>query len=140
MPRKQIFNCDLKNLAQIRDFIERELVEVVANPTIRAEIVLATDEACANSMIHGNQCCEERFIELSVEFSLSERKIAIKIIDTGETPELPHQCVLNLEENIRNHKKGGMGLYLMNQVMDQVIRIHDGNQNITILEKKIYTN
>lgn len=133
---KKVFSCDLRNLSQIRAFVSDTLKEYSIRSEIREQIILATDEACANTIIHSNNCCTERFIELSLNV-IPEQKVAIQITDMGKKPVLPNEIEINIEENIRSSKRGGMGLYLMQEMVDQVIRIHDSGKNIVILEKRL---
>ncbi|MCS7076138.1 MAG: ATP-binding protein [Bacteroidia bacterium] len=126
----------MRNLSQIRAFVSDTLKEYSIRSEIREQIILATDEACANTIIHSNNCCTERFIELSLNV-IPEQKVAIQITDMGKKPVLPNEIEINIEENIRSSKRGGMGLYLMQEMVDQVIRIHDSGKNIVILEKRL---
>lgn len=133
---KRVFSCDLKNLSDIRAFVAEALSEYAIRTEIREQLILATDEACANTIIHSNHCCSERFIELSLNV-IPEQKVAIQITDAGKMPELPNEVQINIEENIRCSKRGGMGLYLMQEMVDQIIRFHDSGKNIIILEKRL---
>lgn len=133
---KKVFSCDLKNLSDIRAFVAQALDAYAIRTEIREQVILATDEACANTIIHSNNCCNERFIELSLNI-IPEQKIAIQITDTGKMPDLPNEVQINIQENIRCSKRGGMGLYLMQEMVDQVIRFHESGKNITILEKRL---
>jgi len=133
---KKVFSCDLKNLSDIRAFVADSLNEYGIRTEIREQLILATDEACANTIIHSNHCCNQRFIELSLDI-IPEQKIAIQITDVGKTPELPNEIQINIQENIRCGKRGGMGLYLMQEMVDQIIRFHESGKNITILEKRL---
>lgn len=133
---KKIFNCDLKNLSDIRAFVAESLSEYDIRTDIREQLVLATDEACANTIIHSNNCCAERIIELTLDI-IPDQKVAIRIVDTGKTPDLPNEIQINIQENVRCGRRGGMGLYLMQEMVDQVIRLHEEGKNITILEKRL---
>lgn len=133
---KKVFSCDLRNLSDIRAFVAETLNEYSIRSEIREQLILATDEACANTIIHSNNCCNERFIELSLKV-IPEQKVAIQITDAGKRPELPNEVQLNIQENIRCSKRGGMGLYLMQEMVDQIIRFHEAGKNIIILEKRL---
>ncbi|MCS7028618.1 MAG: ATP-binding protein [Bacteroidia bacterium] len=126
----------MRNLSDIRAFVADTLKEYAIRSEIREQVILAIDEACANTIIHSNNCCSDRFLELTLNV-IPEQKIAVQITDTGSKPVLPNEVQINLEENIRTSKRGGMGLYLMQEMVDKIVRIHEPGKNIIILEKRL---
>ncbi len=128
--------CSKVNLRSIRSFITEQLEDVKLTRREKSQIVLAVDEACANAIIHGNKCDETKEIQISVE--TDSDKIVIEIIDEGinEVPFgfVPEKDIKNL---IKEKRKGGIGLKLINEIMDEIHFYKKNNRNVCILIKGI---
>jgi len=110
--------CSKENLATIRDFVRSKLSELNITGKISDHIVLATDEACANCMIHQHQCNERSSIEVGIY--LQGNTLYIEIKDTGKAFPIDQYQPSQLKELIKSRKKGGFGLMLINKLMDEV--------------------
>ncbi len=126
--------CSRIHLQQVRDFVRsylssRQLAEVTVN-----QVVLAVDEVVANFIIHANGEDENQFLDLELAFD--EHSINVEIADHGDTIFLPapHQSP-NLREYIREGRKGGMGMALVNRLMDRVEFFTRGNHTVCHLSK-----
>jgi serine/threonine-protein kinase RsbW len=69
--------CSKKNLADIRDFINKILNNHFKSEIEIHHMVLAVDEVCANLMIHSHKCNPEESIELFVD--VKEHNLILKI-------------------------------------------------------------
>ena len=128
--------CSRTHLQQVRDFVRnylssRQLPEVTVN-----QVVLAVDEVVANFIIHANGEDESQFLDLKLAFD--EHNINVEIADHGDTIYLPapHQSP-NLREYIREGRKGGMGMALVNRLMDRVEFFTRGNHTVCHLSKHL---
>ena len=128
--------CSRIHLQQVRDFVRsylssRQLAEVTVN-----QVVLAVDEVVANFIIHANGEDENQFLDLELAFD--EHSINVEIADHGDTIFLPapHQSP-NLREYIREGRKGGMGMALVNRLMDRVEFFTRGNHTVCHLSKHL---
>jgi serine/threonine-protein kinase RsbW len=117
---KLTVNCDLKNLEIIRDFVEENLKEIPLSCDITSnQIVLAVDEACANSMIHGNLCDRKR--ELSVEIYKDDlNDLHINLYDASPAFDINTYQMKDIREKIKNADTGGMGICLIKKIMDEI--------------------
>ncbi len=134
--------CSKKQLYNIRQFLAGHLRETTMSSKECHQIVLAVDEACANAIIHGNQCDSNR--ELQVELSITKKQVAIEIYDVGNY--FPDESALkwsdqNLQNSIRNKQKGGLGLRLIHCIMDHVKYYQRGKDKVNVcsLVKEIKT-
>ena len=128
--------CSRTHLQQVRDFVRnylnsRHLPEVTVN-----QVVLAVDEVVANFIIHANGEDENQFLDLKLAFD--EHNINVEIADHGGTIFLPspHQNP-NLRDYIREGRKGGMGMTLVNRLMDRVEFFTRGNHTVCHLSKNL---
>lgn len=117
---KLTVSCDLKNLEVIRGFIQENLNEIPLTCDITSnQIVLAVDEACANSIIHGNHCDARK--ELSIEIYKDEMNdLHINLYDTSPPFDILSYKMKDIREKIRNAESGGMGICLIQKIMDEI--------------------
>jgi serine/threonine-protein kinase RsbW len=128
-------SCDRKNLRIIRTFVTDTLAPVHLSEITLNQIILAVDEICANLIIHANKEDTSQFLTLSIEHE--DNELVFKLIDNGKAFEQANYREPNIQENIRQGKKGGVGVALVNRIMDKVEYAADGPTNICILHKYI---
>jgi serine/threonine-protein kinase RsbW len=127
--------CSMEHLAEIRRFLHKVLTKYNINDQIKNEIVLAVDEACANAMIHGNNCNPQSPLHIEVE--LTDQQFIVQISDVGNLEEdFTEQKDNEIEELIENRRRGGLGLKLMYSIMDDVNYFAKEGKNICSLTKK----
>lgn len=128
-------NCTKKNLKIIRDFVTEYLHALSLSEILMNQIVLAVDEICANLIIHANHEDPSKHIVLTI--NQVKDMLQFKISDEGLAFERANYKEPDIEENIRLGKKGGVGIALVNRIMDKVEFRSDGSQNTCLLYKKI---
>ena len=128
-------NCTKKNLKLIRDFVVEYLSTYALTDIMTNQIVLAVDEICANLIIHANHENPDKYIHLSV-YKL-DGTLKFEITDNGVAFQRSKYKEPDIEENIRLGKKGGVGIALVNRIMDKVEFDTNGTQNVCMLYKKI---
>ena len=110
--------CRREELKSIRDRFGSELETHGIRGLLRDQVVLSVDEACANAIIHGNDCDETRMIRIEAE--LRESILTIRIYDVGQFEFDPRLLDRDIDFFIRNKMKGGLGLKLIHAIMDEV--------------------
>jgi serine/threonine-protein kinase RsbW len=110
--------ADVKNLAEIRRFVRASAESLQVDPVAINEVVLAVDEAAANIILRGYQG-QPGFIEIAVERQADSLVVHLKdqapLFDLTRVP--PPDLTLRLEER----PVGKLGVFLINQFMDEVI-------------------
>ncbi|KPL23815.1 MAG: hypothetical protein AMJ93_03760 [Anaerolineae bacterium SM23_84] len=126
--------AELKNLAEIRHFVERTATELGAGEGIVDDMVLAVDEAATNIILHGYER-GEGMIEIEMRRDGDALEIALR---DGGVPFDP-TCIpapdLHLPLEIR--APGGMGIHLMRQVVDEVnyCTTPQGGNELTLVKR-----
>ncbi len=117
---KLTVNCDLKNLGVIREFVQEHLNDIPLTCDITSnQIVLAVDEACANSIIHGNHCDKRK--ELSIEIYHDDyNDLHINLYDSSPPFDIFSYQMKDIKEKVKNAEKGGMGICLIQRIMDEI--------------------
>jgi serine/threonine-protein kinase RsbW len=99
------------------------------------QIVLAVDEICANLIIHANHEDPSKYITLSI--NKEKEFLKFEITDNGVAFKRSEYKEPDIQENIKTGKKGGVGIALVNRIMDKVEFLSNGNKNACLLYKRI---
>jgi len=137
MPVKElIVKSRTNNLSKIRDFVFSSASEAKIPSDVIDDIILAVDEACTNIIKHAYKSFPDGEISISIDFSENKFKIIIKDFGIPFDPEsIPDP---DLKKYYRQHRVGGLGMYLMKSLMDEVKYISvPGKYNQVLLSKKI---
>ncbi|MFI5007521.1 MAG: SpoIIE family protein phosphatase [Solirubrobacterales bacterium] len=115
-----------QHLAEIRDFVQEVGEKLLIPQRVLANTKLAVDEACTNVIKHGYRG-DPGDIEVAVTGNGRDFSIAIR--DRGKSFDLRNVASPDLKMYVETRKRGGLGVFLMNQLMDEVrYRAgHDGN-------------
>lgn len=118
----------LDNLSVISDFIGKSLRQVGAGDKSIAEVQLAVDEACSNIILYAYSG-RKGIVKLVVE--LAGDDLIVTIRDTGKPFDPTSVPPPDLEADLNERKIGGLGMYFMKTVMDEVsysFDAEDGNK------------
>ncbi len=120
----QLVRGVMKKVTQIIGFSEDD----------SGHIILAVDEACSNIIKHSYMNDPKGKIDLSIK--IHEKELKINITDYGK------QCDIEQMQprKIDNIRPGGLGIYIMNKVMDSVEYDYSSSrQNQIIMIKRLGT-
>ena len=125
-----------ENLSVIRDFVSENALTAGIPVSTVENIMLAVDEACTNIIKHAYKSCPEGEIIINIEYN--KEKFTITIIDYGKSFEPERVPLPDLQKYYREHKVGGLGIYLMKSLMDDVKYTSvPGKYNQVLLSKNI---
>ena len=82
------------------------------------DILLAVDEACTNTITHGLKEDPTQTFQLVIQWEKDE--IGISICEEGEPFELTDIEVPDLEAPLEDRAIGGLGLFFIRELMDEV--------------------
>ncbi|MFH0937691.1 MAG: ATP-binding protein [Planctomycetota bacterium] len=109
---------DTSCLSQVR----RAVAEIVGHDCfspIQANLItLAVDEAVANIMEHGYRDRQQQNIEIIM--NLDSMRFEVLIRDHGEVFDPRDVPDINMREQVRVGGKGGLGIFLMRRIMDEI--------------------
>jgi len=106
------------NLKIIRDFIMDVSDKAGFENQACCDIALAVDEGCTNVIKHAYRGGDDKEITVNVQYDTE--KITIVISDTGKGFDSNLYKNLDLEKYIKKMKKGGLGIHIMKNTMDEV--------------------
>ena len=125
-----------ENLSEIRDFVSTNALAAGMPAATIDNIILAVDEACTNIIKHAYKLSPQGEIIIKIDYD--EEKFTVTIIDYGKSFEPDRVPQPDLQKYYREHRVGGLGMYLMKSLMDDVEYISiPGEYNQVLLSKNI---
>ena len=125
--------CSTRYLDTVRRFVESHAKEARLNPDAIEQCKLAADEACTNVIKHAYCGEEDQQIEISV--IVDGDRFTVRIRDEG----LPFRTDLyqepDIAKSLKQRKRGGLGVHIMRQLMDEVEYRKRGKVNEVHLTK-----
>jgi serine/threonine-protein kinase RsbW len=98
-------------------------------------IQLATDEAASNIIEHAYEKIADGVLELSC--GMSADRITIVLIDHGESFDPSEIPLPDLKADLSDRKIGGLGIFLMRKLMDEVhYEVKPNKGNILTMSKR----
>lgn len=115
--RKKV-KASTQNLSEIRDFVSKHAGEHGFSAKKVADIQLAVDEAYTNIIKHAYKNDSSQEVIINLEFD--NEKMIVTLTDHGTGFDVEKYRRPNLKKQIEKKKRGGMGVYLMRKLMDDV--------------------
>lgn len=112
------FSARYESLAAIGEFIAAAAEQAGFNECTAYQVQLAIDEACSNIIEHAYGGEGSGVIECS--YHIRDDELVVILRDTGEPFEPETVPEPNLSPNIEERTGGGLGLYLIRRIMDEV--------------------
>jgi serine/threonine-protein kinase RsbW len=121
----------LKSLTDFREFIKQHCANAPGvSDMILYDVQLAVDEACTNIITHGYKDLDPGSIILDLD--LEPDKLTVVVTDFGHSFEPSSAPIPDINAPLEEREPGGLGLFLIQHVMDgmdyQVTE--DGNKMI----------
>ena len=116
------------NLAIVREFVSNVASNIGFNTDDVSKIELAVDEACANVIKHAYGKNSKQLIEISIR--IDKKKMMVIVTDKGKGFDPDCQKLPNINEYLSEMRVGGLGLFLIETLMDEVdFQIKPGVRN-----------
>ena len=112
------FDAEFHNLDDIRDFVGEAAQQVGFSEKEIYSIQLAADEASTNIIEHAYAGMEGGKLEVECTITGDELKIVMR--DRGKSFDPSGVPEPNVKADLSKRKIGGLGMYLMRQLMDDV--------------------
>lgn len=119
----------------MRNFVAKCAEACGCGPETTDQIRLAVDEAFTNVVKHAYQNDDSEDVDIRVEFDESAFKVVISDQGMRFNPGVVQEP--NVGERIRQRKRGGVGVYLIHKLMDDVQYLRQGNHNEIVMTKRL---
>lgn len=125
---------DLRELARIAARIDEFCAARNLGPQIGYAVNLSVDEILTNTISYGYDDEEPHKIEMVV--SMEGDNIVVVIVDDSTAFDLSQTPNADIESSVEERALGGLGLFLVHQMMDGVEYRRMGGCNVVTLTKK----
>jgi len=125
-------------LIDAREFVTVAARELGFSDNDVGKIALAVDEACTNIIKHAYKFDSRKTLTITIK--PGHKKIEILISDSGKHFNPNKLPTPDMEEYLRHYRKGGLGVYLMKKLMDEVeYHLLPGERNEVRLVKYLHS-
>jgi len=130
------FAAKFEFLDEIRDFVGKIARENGFGDKDVYNIQLATDEAASNIIEHAYENISDGILELRC--GVHDDAINITLTDHGETFDPSEIPLPDLKADLSDRKIGGLGIFLMHKLMDEVHYESnaDKSNTLTLIKRK----
>ncbi|MBM4464412.1 MAG: ATP-binding protein [Chloroflexi bacterium] len=128
--------AELKNLAEIRRFVEETASALGVDPAVIPGLLLAVDEAVSNIIAHGYQ---GRGGIVEIEVSREEDALVIRLCDEAPPFDPTNLPPPDLTLPLDQRPIGGLGIHLIRQVMDEMTYCvtPQGGNELTLVKRGV---
>ncbi|HSM72342.1 MAG TPA: ATP-binding protein [Anaerolineales bacterium] len=126
------FTANFEYLDEIRDFVGEIAQSGGFNDKDIYNIQLATDEAASNIIEHAYEGVSDGLLEVSC--GMEDDNITVILVDHGKPFDPSDVPMPNLKADLSERQIGGLGLYLMRKLMDDVEYVSDPQKNRNTLK------
>ena len=131
------FDAKFEYLDEIRDFVGGIANSGGFNNKDIYNIQLATDEAASNIIEHSYEGVSDGILEISCW--IKKNTITIILVDHGKSFDPSHVPMPDLKADLSERQIGGLGIFLMRKLMDEVHYETDPKKNtntLTLIKRK----
>ena len=126
---------ELAEIARLAEQVEEFGVNNNIEPRYIFNINLSLDELLTNTINYGYDDHEEHVI--TINMYLTENEIVIQVEDDGMPFNPLDMPDPDLSRELEERPAGGLGIYLVRTMMDQVEYVRQGDQNIITMHKRL---
>ena len=126
-----IISNQIEELTKVSEWISRIGGQMSLAPDLVMNLNIAIEEAVANVIQYGNA------LQVELSFSTQENKLTFTLTDTGVAFDPTLQETPNVALSAEERPIGGLGIFLIKQLMDEVIYKRENEKNTLIMSKTI---
>lgn len=129
-----VVNASTGYLAEVRNFVAEHASNFGFDDKQVSDIRLAVDEACTNIIKHAYNFDQDQSVEIKI--GLKGEKLWVSLKDTGDAFDPRKYSKPDLREQMKNRKRGGVGVFLIKKLMDEVEYVKMDDANVIRMYKK----
>lgn len=135
MEKSIILANEISEIGRLADFIEDMGNEFSLAPDVRFNLNLVLEEAVANIINYAYPKDEHESIYLSAR--MHEDSIVLVLTDTGKEFDPTMAPEIDVTLSAEERQIGGLGIFLIRQIMNEVRYERIDGKNVLTLEKKL---
>ena len=129
---------DLAEIEQLAEKIETFGKSRGISVALINNINLSLDELITNTINYGYR--DELEHQIKIDLQLSEMEAVVELRDDGLPFNPLERPDPDINKELDDREIGGLGIYLVRQLMDQVEYQRRGEENIIVMKKRLHTN
>lgn len=129
------YEAHIKSLEKIGDFLVRNLDSDSLSKTVFFDLKLAIEEIFTNIVKYGLQ--DQQVAKITITLQVDDEAVHVEICDSGIAFNPLNAAAPDFYIPLEERKLGGMGIFLVKQLMDNVSYRRDENRNILTIKKNI---
>lgn len=131
--KRIVIKNDIKEIPLLNKSVKDFCSEMGINQEYIAEIVLAVEETVVNIINYGFP--EKESSEIVVDLEIEGNDLKIVIEDSGLEFDPTEMKDFTIEDSLEEREIGGLGIYLVKNLMDYMEYHRKDDKNILILKK-----
>ena len=120
----------------LRSWIENIAAELALPTKTGRHLLIAADEIFTNISSYGYPAGDGS-ANVSVEFDMDDRVLTLTFSDTGVAYNPLEAGEPDIAAPLEDRQIGGLGIFMVRKLMDEVEYRRDGDRNVLILTKKL---
>lgn len=133
-PHTLTVQASTDHLTQVRRFVANKARSFGFDKQQVADIQLAVDEAFTNIIEHAYKYNPSQTVRISLNYKSDS--FCITLVDTGHSFSPDEYKEPNVKKRIKQKRRGGVGVYLIRKLMDEVTYHQNGKANEICMLKR----
>lgn len=136
--KELIVDAKMENLNKIISLINIELQNLNCSAKIKMHIELAVEEIFSNIVNYAfEKNLSSDYKNIIFKLNISKDKLTLIFMDSGKPYNPLESITPDISESSTDRKIGGLGIFIVKNIMDEIHYIHQDNQNILTLTKNL---
>lgn len=136
--KELIVDAKMENLNKIISLINIELQNLNCSAKIKMHIELAVEEIFSNIVNYAfEKNSSSDYKNIIFKLNISKDKLTLIFMDSGKPYNPLESLTPDISESATDRKIGGLGIFIVKNIMDEIHYIHQDSQNILTLTKNL---
>ena len=136
MTNTLIIKNELEQLTRLYAFLDRQAVAYGLEELQLMQVKLALEEAVTNVILYAYP--DKKDQDIRIDMSYENKRLTIVITDTGTDFNPLERQEPDLTLSLEERPIGGLGIYLVKQLMTEVTYSRSGGKNILTMTKDMH--
>jgi len=133
--RHLLLQNDIRQIPQLADFVETIAQESNLDQALAMTLNLALEEAVTNVIMYAYPKGSQGLVDL--EAIVRKDSLVFILSDSGKPFDPTAAPSADISLNVEERPIGGLGIYMVMNIMDKVVYRRDNDRNILTMTKKI---
>ncbi len=135
MEKKLVIKNDISEISKLATFIGELSEELDLTPELNFNLNLVLEEAVSNVILYAYG--EEKHKEISLMANMSDGNLVFVLTDSGKVFDPTKVPDADITLSAEEREIGGLGIFLIRQIMDKVDYQRIGEKNVLTMRKQL---